>query len=272
MGGINSYIPRRTYAVVSGYRGDELVSVIAGAIIGDDDRLRLHFPKTNPFTVGQKVTIHLDDRTGVEEFTPELKVHRCSYKGIVTAASATGAETVPEEYELKYSNQTLIVFKAPGYAFPPDNRPERALGISTLDEAAAPNPDEQENKLGVWITRAAERPHTTVMAFLSSKNDDIFLISHSGTFKSKNVHRDARCLYAIDHRSSYHFEKAIEWNYTFIRGTASVIPRGTPLFDAVQNLFVEKNPWELLFFTDPKVEMFHIKPEEVMCPEKYCRD
>jgi hypothetical protein len=271
MAGINRFIPRRTYAVVSGYRGDELVSVIAGAVVGDDDRLRLSFPKTNPFAVGQKVAVHLDDRTGVEEFTVDLKVHRCSYKGIVAAANAAEAETVPEEYELRFSHKNLIEFRAPGYEFPQDGRPERALGVSALDAAAAPNPDEQENKLGVWITRAADRPHTTVMAFLSSRNDDIFIISHSGTFKSRNVHRDARCLFAIDHRSAYHFQKAIEWNYTIIKGTASVILRGTPLFDAVQNLFVEKNPWELLFFTDPKVEMFHIRPEEVMCPEKYCR-
>jgi hypothetical protein len=269
MAGINRYVPKDTYAVVAGYRGDELVAVIAGAVIEDDDRLRLRFPKANPFAVGQKVTIHLDDRTGVEEFTPEIKVHRCSYKGRVLAADGTAAEIGPEEFVLRYSSRTLLDFKASGYAFPEDGRTDVPIGATVLSAAEAPNPDEQENKLGVWITRAKERPHTTVMAFLSSKKDDIFLISHRGTFKSQLIHRDPRCLFAIDHRSTYRFEKAIDWNYSIIRGTAAAIPRGTTLFDAVQNLFIEKNPWELMFFSDPKVEMFHIVPEEILCPEKY---
>jgi hypothetical protein len=268
MAGINRYVPKDTYAVVAGYRGDELVAVIAGAVIEDDDRLRLRFPKANPFAVGQKVTIHLDDRTGVEEFTPEIKVHRCSYKGRVLAADGTAAEIGPEEFVLRYSSRTLLDFKASGYASGgrPDGRSHRRHGSERRGGAES---GRAGNKLGVWITRAKERPHTTVMAFLSSKKDDIFLISHRGTFKSQLIHRDPRCLFAIDHRSTYRFEKAIDWNYSIIRGTAAAIPRGTTLFDAVQNLFIEKNPWELMFFSDPKVEMFHIVPEEILCPEKY---
>ncbi len=272
MPGINQYIPRNTYAVVSAYRGDELVGIVAGAVIEDDDTLRLRFPKANPFVVGQEITAHLDNRTGVEEFTPDIRVHRCSYKGVVVRSTAGEAEAMPVEYVLRYSTHTLIDFRRPGYEYPSDPRTERPIPPTDLDIRMIPDPKEQENKLGVWITRARERPHTTVMAFLSSPADDIFVISHEGTFKSQNVHRDSRCLFAIDHRSSFHFQKAIDWNYTVIRGVARTVPRGTPLFDSVQGLFIEKNPWELMFFSDPKVEMFHISPEEVMCPEKYCRD
>jgi len=106
------------------------------------------------------------------------------------------------------------------------------------------------------------------MAFLSSDKDDIFIISHSGTLKSKNLSRDARCGFAIDHRANYHFEKAYDWNYTIVKGEATQIPRNSKTFDIVQHQFVLKNPWEYAFFSDPKVIMYHIRPIEIMCPEK----
>jgi len=78
-------------------------------------------------------------------------------------------------------------------------------------------------------------------------------------------------LFAIDHRANYHFEKAYDWNYAIIKGTASFVPRSHPHFNTIQEEFITKNPWEMAFFTDPKVLMYHIEPLELVCPEKYSR-
>jgi hypothetical protein len=262
-------LPRQTYGVVCSYQGIEIVSIIAGVLILDDDSLILHFPKVNPFHVGEKLTIHLDNRTGIEEFTNELRVYRCSYKALVTEEKNDEIKVIPQEYLLRFSNKSEIIYVNSNYDYPFDNRKIIELEPSHLTVNVLPDPHEKENKLGVWITRAVDRPHTTVMAFLSSKNDDIFVISQKGTFKSSLIHKDDRCMFAIDHRASYHFEKRYEWNYTIIKAKARIVEKNDPMFFEIQTMFVEKNPWELLFFTDPQVEMFHLEPIEIMCPEKY---
>jgi hypothetical protein len=258
-------MPSRTYSIVSAYRNGEIIAQVGGTEIGYDDSLSIFFPKAHDYRVGDAVTVHLDDRTGVEEFDLNLHVYRTSYKGIVSAANPERIVIRPVHYQLFWGTRIVAEFSSPGYRFPTDTRPESALPAIDPRKAFLPDEKERENKLGVWITHAEDRPHTTVMAFLSSTQDDIFLISHSGTFKSACIRRDRRCFFAIDHRANFVFEKAIDWNFTIIRAEADLIPRGTPLFADIQAQFVRKNPWELPFFTDPKVELFHLTPLSLVC-------
>ena len=51
------------------------------------------------------------------------------------------------------------------------------------------------NKVGELTTLAAGQPHTTVLAFLTSAKDDVFLISMPGTFKSQVLKREPRCFF-----------------------------------------------------------------------------
>jgi hypothetical protein len=263
------YLSRRTYGVVCAYHGAEIVGIIAGVVINDDDSLILHFPKVNPFLVGEKITIHLDNRTGIELFDIGLRVYRCSYKGIIAEELKDALRVVAEEYVVRYGDRSILEYNNPGYKYPLDSREPRKLSRMKLAEDILPDSREKENKLGVWITRGVERPHTTVMAFLSSIKDDIFVISHSDSYKSKLIHKDPGCMFAIDHRASYNFEKKYEWNYTIIRAMAEIIERDDPIYSRIQAMFVEKNPWEQVFFTDQKAELFHLEAIELMCPEKY---
>jgi hypothetical protein len=264
------YLPRQTYGVMCAYQENEIISVIAGVTICNDDSLLLQFPKVNPFHINQKITIHLDNRTGIEIYTHEFRVYRCSYKGIVVSEERDSQiKVIPEEFTLQYANNTVIEYRNPQYQYPNDLREKIKPEVSRITEDILPDLNEQENKLGIWITKAIDRPHTTVMAFLSSKNDDIFLISHKGAFKSSLIHKDSNCVFAIDHRASYHFEKKYEWNYTLIKADARIVERSDKRFMEIQTMFVDKNPWELMFFTDPQVEMFHLEPIEIICPEKY---
>jgi hypothetical protein len=262
-----NYLPQQTYAITAGYIDNEIIAVVAGAIINEDNSIRLIFPKGNPFTAGQKITLHLDNRSGAEAFSAELRVYRCSYKAVMTKAEKDEGLVTPLEYDLRFSDKSAEFFKAPVYEYPQDKRGEAIIEKATLREAIIPNDKEERNKLGVWITKAADQPHTTVMAFLSTSTDDIFIISHSGSFKSGLIHRDADCCFAIDHRANYVFEKAYDWNYTIISGKVREVPHGGDLFLDIQHLFVEKNPWEFAFFTAPNMELFCLSPEKILTPD-----
>lgn len=267
---LSDFIKNHSYAIVAGYKNDEIVSALAG-IIYRDRLIELYFPKVNPFEVNQKITFHLDNRTGVEEFDINLKVYRVSVKGKAIAKNDNVLIVELIEYEMKYSNKIIDKYISPNYSFPVDNRRLIQLNEVNLSNGLIPDIKENANKLGVLITKAIERPHTTVMAFLSSTNDDIFIISHNDSFKSKNMNRDENCVFAIDHRSNFTFEKAIDWNYTLIKGKLQKVSRSNKIFNTLQSMFIDKNPWEYAFFTDEKIEMYYIKPIEIMCPEKLSR-
>ena len=66
-------------------------------------------------------------------------------------------------------------FALPEYQHPQDQRPEKTLPVTPLTSLPIPDLREAENKIGVLITQAMSQPHTTVLAFLSSEDDDIFL-------------------------------------------------------------------------------------------------
>jgi hypothetical protein len=267
---LSNYIPDKSYAIVAGYANGELIGALGG-VLYHQGQIEIVFPKINPFYIGQEITFHLDNRTGLEELDSSMKVYRVSVKALVLTAVQNRIYVEPVEYELKYSNRILEKYCKPEYSFPVDNRPVVRLAESTLEGAIEFNEKEKDNKLGVLISRSLNRPHTTVMAFLSSVRDDIFIISHSDSYKSHNIHRDERCIFAIDHRSSFIFERAIEWNYTLIKGILRRVSRTHPLFETIQGEFVRKNPFEYAFFTDEKVELYQIEPVELLCPEKLCR-
>ncbi len=264
---LQDFLPNKSYAIVAGYARDKIVAALGGVVFHDRS-IEIFFPKVNPFKEGQKITFHLDNRTGLEEFDIDLRVYRVSVKAIVLKSDATTIFAQPVEYDLKYSNRSVDVFKAENYDFPVDSRPKIALPEANLSKTPTFNDGEKENKLGVLVTHSVDRPHTTVMAFLSSEEDDIYIISHDDSFKSKNIARNGDCVFAIDHRATFNFDRAIDWNYTLIAGDLRKISRTNPLFPFIQSKFVEKNPWEYAFFTDAKVEMYQIKAREIMCPEK----
>jgi hypothetical protein len=264
---ISEFIPNKSYAIVAGYCDDGMIAALGG-VLYRDKMIEIIFPKVNPFEVGQKITFHLDNRTGLEEFDINLRVYRVSVKAKVVQKRDNAILAEPVEYELKYSNKTVDSYIQSDYSFPRDNRVPIKLAEATISPSITFDDKEKENKLGILITKAIDRPHTTVMAFLSSTKDDIFIISHVDSFKSRNIQRDENCIFAIDHRGVFVFEKAIDWNYTLIKGKLNTISKSNPMFSVIQSKFIEKNPWEYAFFTDEKVEMYQIEPREIMCPER----
>ncbi|WP_421852859.1 hypothetical protein [Marinomonas sp.] len=246
----------------------EMDVYVCGVNILNDTSLQLIFPNGHQLKPNQKVTIHLDNRTGVSEYDAELKVYRSSFKGMVGSTTQNQAIVNAVEYEVYYGLSVVKSFRADGYEHPIDNRPATDLPHSPLTIAPQIDDSENDNKIGVLMTYAKQQPHSTVMAFLSSVDDDIFFITFPSTFKAKMLSRSNQCYFAIDSRASFTFEEAIEWNYSIIKSDVYEIPKSSPVFVQIQELFIQKNPWEMGFFSHPEVIMYHLKATKVVCPKQ----
>jgi hypothetical protein len=72
---------------------NEMDVYICGVHILSDTSLALFFPNGHQLKANQKVTVHLDNRTGVSEYDADLKVYRSSFKGIVASTSGKKSTT-----------------------------------------------------------------------------------------------------------------------------------------------------------------------------------
>jgi len=264
MGELLNFFPPKLVGVCAGFRNGELVAAVAAVTIRHDDGLVLEFPKANPFEVGQSLTVHLDDRVGSELYSVELKVHRTSYKGTVASVVGNQGQVRVDDYDLFYGTRVVAKGRAPDYRHPLDGRPVRLLTESPLRSMALADESEVSNHLGVLITRAPDRPHTTVMAFLSGVEDDIFLITDQRSFKYQLLTRDPGCAFALDHRATFSFERRVEWNYTIYETRAHRIDRTSGLFAPIQREFIQKNPWETVFFSSPDAVLIHLAPSRII--------
>lgn len=259
-------------AVAATYQEEQICLYIGQAQLYSNNSLSFFMPGGHQLKVGDYLTLHLDNRTGVDEFDAELRVYRTSYKGRIIQVE--DEQTVYVEYRdfsLVHGISEVLAARQPGYQFPPDGRPLKALPVTPLTEMPVLNSDEHDNKIGVLVTRTPEQPHTTAMAFLSTAEDDIFIISFPSTFKVQQLQKDNRCHFAIDERAFFTFENAIDWNYVLIDAEAYEVPVDHPVYQPVKSAFIDKNPWELGFFADPDVRLYHLKCLSTVCPARGTR-
>lgn len=261
-----THLGKQILGVLAVYQGSDIVIHICGVYPQWNNNLRLFFPRGHNLSVGDLATIHLDNRSGVDEFDSAIRVYRASYKGRVIQTEDDWAVLEPRECILLHGFTPAVEIKAPDYAFPLDARAENPVPFTSLTALPLIAGRDHPNKVGVLVTMAQDQPHTTVLAFLSTQEDDIFLITFPETFKSKLLKRNPHCFFVMDERASYTFERAIEWNYTIVEGHATLVPQDNPLFESVRQAFIIKNPWELPFFIRPDLEMYHIRKERLICP------
>lgn len=267
---LRKLIGKHVLGVLGTYQqgSDKMDVYICGVEIPDETHLKLNFPKGHTLTNGQLVTLHLDNRTGVSEYDAELSVYRLSYKANVRSVINQNEVVLDAlEYQVFYGISAIKTYIANDYQFPEDVRQTKPLPLTPLVDTPRIDEEEHDNKIGVLLTYASQQPHTTVMAFLSSVDDDIFFITLSSTFKGLLLQRDNRCYFAIDGRASFTFEHAIEWNYSIIQGSVYHIPKNSEVFAQLRELFITKNPWEMGFFSHPDIEMYHLKAEHAVCPK-----
>ena len=265
---INNYISNKSYAIVSGYINNEVVTEM-GVTSKIDRTVVIHFPKGTFFSPGQKISVYIDNRTGVDEFDSNLNIYRVAVKGTVVHCQNDYIVADILFYELFYGTAIVERFSKEGYSHPKDHReaitlPETPLVMADIRD----NLIIDNNKVGVFVTTAPEVPHSSIMAYLATKGDDVFIISHKGSFKSDNIEKNRDCTFTIDHRGEFSFEMAVFWNFTVLKGLIYRISGNNPVFSFLQAAFVDKNPWEKIFFTHDNIEMFHIQAQEVICPQK----
>jgi nitroimidazol reductase NimA-like FMN-containing flavoprotein (pyridoxamine 5'-phosphate oxidase superfamily) len=256
---LKDYLGEQLLGVLAAYQGTEIVHHIGVVYPRGNNQLQIFIPKGHRLAVDSLVTLHLDNRTGVDDFDGNLRVYRTSYKGRVTSVEESWATITPIEFALIHGIQALESFSESGYTYPQDNRPQTPIPVSNLKIFPNVEAKDHPNKVGVLTTLAAGQPHTTVMAFLSSENDDMFLISMPNSFKSQVLKRTSRCFFTIDERAKFTFEQAIEWNYTIIEAHAHIVEKESPIYERIRSEFILKNPWEVGFFLSPEIEMFHLK-------------
>lgn len=262
---LTTWLGKQVLGILAGYQQGDVVIHVCGVFIQADNSLRVYFPKGHALSVGDLVTLHLDNRSGVDEFDAEISVYRASYKGRIISQEEDWVVITPRECQLIHGMRVILDIREDGYTFPVDDRPERDVPLTALQHMPAPEAKDAMNKVGVLITMAKEQPHTTVLAFLSSIDDDIFLITFPEMFKSKLLKRNPHCFFAMDERAHYTFERAIEWNYTIVEGEAFQVPSGSPLYETIREEFIRKNPWEMGFFLQSNIEMYHIKRRQLVC-------
>lgn len=261
---LKDYLGEQLLGVLASYQANGLVHYIGVVYPRANNELRVFIPKGHSLATGSLVTLHLDNRTGIDEFDAELRVYRTSYKGRVIEIDESWVVLEPVEYMLIHGLQVVEQYNQTGYSFPADNRAEPDLPLSPLTELGQVQTKEHHNKVGILTTMAVDQPHTTVLAFLNTEVDDVFIISVPGTFKLHQLKRDNRCFFIIDERAKFTFEQAIDWNYTILEARAYMVPEKTKLYEQVRSAFVEKNPWEAGFFRIDGLEMVHMKCESVV--------
>ncbi|GAB3361943.1 MULTISPECIES: pyridoxamine 5'-phosphate oxidase family protein [Giesbergeria] len=262
---LRDYLNEQLLGILASYQSTGVVHHIGVVYPRRNNALHIFIPRGHQLAVGSLVTVHLDNRTGVDELDAELRVYRTSYKGRVQAAEDNWLVLEPLEYTLIHGVQVVDSLTAPGYTFPADARPEHPLPPSPLQGIPPVEAKDNDNKVGVLTTLALGQPHTTVLAFLSSAEDDVFLISMPDSFKAKQLRRNPHCFFTIDERAKFTFEQSIEWNYTIMEMRAHQIPAHSPLFEQVRRSFILKNPWEVGFFLSPVLEMFHLQRAGLVC-------
>lgn len=255
-------------AVAAYYQHEQLKLSIGLVRFRDQHQVEFTLPTGHHLKQGDWITLHLDNRTGVEEYDAELRVFRTSYKGRVARVIDTHTLLLhSREFSLVHGMDEVLGYREQGYHYPADARPLKTLPTTPLTAMPTLSQAEHENKIGVLVTRTPEQPHTTAMAFLSSEDDDIFIISFPSTFKVQQLQKDNRCCFAIDERASFTFENAINWNYVLIDAEAYEVPLEHPIYEPIKAAFIEKNPWEVGFFANPEVRVYHLKCLSTFCPQ-----
>lgn len=255
---LRDHLGEQRLGVLASYQRQGIVHHVVLVYPRRDDSLQIFIPKGHALAVGSLATVHLDNRTGVDALDAELHVYRTSYKGRVVATDENWLTLEPVEFMLIHGVAAVERWREPGYDFPVDARPSLPLPVSPLTTLGAVDQKDHENKVGVLTTLARGQPHTTVLAFLTTEADDVFLICVPDTFKLHVLQRDPRCFFIIDERAKYTFEQSIHWNYTILETRAHIVLPTSPLYGQVRKAFILKNPWEATFFSIAGLTMLHL--------------
>ena len=83
---LRDYLNEQLLGIVASYQSTGVVHHIGVVYPKRNNQLQIFIPRGHALALGSLVTVHLDNRTGIDELDAELRVYRTSYKGRVLAA------------------------------------------------------------------------------------------------------------------------------------------------------------------------------------------
>lgn len=127
------YLGKQTLGVLACYQQGKVVMHICGVYPRTNNALRVFFPKGHALAVGDVATLHLDNRTGVDQFDANISVYRASYKGRVVEVDEDWVLLEQRECQVMYGLSCVLDIRAPDYHYPQDTREERAVPFTPLN-------------------------------------------------------------------------------------------------------------------------------------------
>ncbi|MGP1664439.1 MAG: hypothetical protein ACTS5I_00695, partial [Rhodanobacter sp.] len=82
---LRDYLGEQRLGVLASYQPGGTVHHVVLVYPRRNDGLQVFIPQGHALAIDSLVTVHLDNRSGVDAFDAELRVYRASYKGRVIA-------------------------------------------------------------------------------------------------------------------------------------------------------------------------------------------
>lgn len=257
---LTEYVGNQLIGLITSYTHKNVVIEISKIKIKDKNKLIITTELNPKFKKGDKVTVHLDSRNDIDIIDARFDIYRLSYKGLISEVKNHSYLIEPIEYVIAYGYDPIEQFLKTSYKYPTDEREAKPLPISDLKSPVKASSTNNEENLGILVTKGIYHPHTSIMSYLMLEDESLILLSSDSTFKSKLLFKDNECWYSIDKRSIENSLENRNYNYFTKKYKVFEIPKEKQVFKEVKHLFITKNPFESPFFYENKIRMLHLKP------------
>jgi hypothetical protein len=119
-----------------------------------------------------------------------------------------------------------------------------------------------QEHVAVLVTCGDRWPTANLQAFAETPELEILFIMNGAAEKFQNLTKHPEATVLLDARDVGKVE-TFDVTRAWIQGLASEVPKGGPEWERLKAMFLEKNPFEAVFFNDDGLKMIRIKPRRV---------
>ena len=119
-----------------------------------------------------------------------------------------------------------------------------------------------EVQVAILVTQGEQWPTATMQAFAETSEFDLLFIMNDSSEKFQNLLKHQYVSVYLDAREKGKVE-TFEISRVLIQGVASEIPRDTPEWEAMKEIFLKKSPFESPFFKYPTLRMMRVQPKRL---------
>ena len=119
-----------------------------------------------------------------------------------------------------------------------------------------------EVQVAILVTQGDPWPTATMQAFAETPEFDLLFIMNDASEKFQNLLKHPYVTAHLDAREKGKVE-TFEISRVLIQGIAIEIPRDTPEWESMKELFLKKSPFEAPFFKNPTLRMMRVTPKRL---------